>query len=48
VGTQLKLLALKETELDEAKTKLAIRSEALDIMTEVLCINQLQLEQFIA
>jgi hypothetical protein len=42
------VLALKERQLDEARGELAIRSEALDVTTEALRINQLRLEQSIA
>lgn len=42
------MLALKETELDEAKTELTIQSEALDVATKALRNNRLWLEQSVA
>lgn len=48
VGTQLKLLALKEGELNEVRIELSMRSEALAVATEALRIYQQRLEKYIA
>jgi hypothetical protein len=47
VGNQLKLLADRETELDDAKKELATHSGALNIATEALRISYLCLERSI-